>query len=228
MTDRITEDLADQQDVHVFARVPGAKHPAHEGSGGFQVLERLLLDGRLPVGRRRMQAVADDFTAIDIGAGPGPAIFAIRSFYAALVHYSCMQDPPGLIAALRHRARAKIQPTLTPALVSMSTQQGLSHSGQAVRLTSGPGLGRRAGGSDDRPAVRGSSAQHLGLLLSARLVGARWRRRARGPVPRFPRLRQHRDLDAGDRDDRLRLAASPPTPKLRRGAPQAAFVEVWH
>jgi hypothetical protein len=32
----------------------------------FQVLERLLANGRLPIGKR------DDFAAIDIGAGPGP------------------------------------------------------------------------------------------------------------------------------------------------------------
>lgn len=68
----------------------------------FQVLERLLLSGRLPVGRRREFAAVDDFAAIDIGAGPGPAIFAIRSFYTALAYYSTLRDPPGRIATLGH------------------------------------------------------------------------------------------------------------------------------
>jgi hypothetical protein len=68
----------------------------------FQVLEHLLMNGRLPVGRRRGSTAVDGFAAIDIGAGPGPAIFAIRSFYAALSRYSAEHDPPGLIAALGH------------------------------------------------------------------------------------------------------------------------------
>ncbi len=53
----------------------------------FQVLERLLVDGRLPVGR------GDHFAAIDIGAGPGPGIFAMRNFYAALACYTKLHDP---------------------------------------------------------------------------------------------------------------------------------------
>jgi len=48
----------------------------------FQVLERLLVNGKLPIGK------TDGFAAIDIGAGPGPGIFAVRSFYAALAHYA--------------------------------------------------------------------------------------------------------------------------------------------
>src|SRR5216684_9428076 len=51
----------------------------------FQVLERLLLMGTLPLGR------SPSFAAIDIGAGPGPGIFAIRSFYAALAKYAAMR-----------------------------------------------------------------------------------------------------------------------------------------
>ena len=43
----------------------------------FQVLERLLLSAKLPLGR------SHGFAAIDIGACPGPGIFAIRSFDAA-------------------------------------------------------------------------------------------------------------------------------------------------
>jgi hypothetical protein len=53
----------------------------------FQVLERLLVNGALPLGKN------DNFAAIDIGAGPGPGIFAIRSFYAALSHYVGSHDP---------------------------------------------------------------------------------------------------------------------------------------
>lgn len=47
----------------------------------FQVLETLLIRGMLPLGRGGAQ-----FSVVDIGAGPGPGIFAIRSFYAALSH----------------------------------------------------------------------------------------------------------------------------------------------
>jgi hypothetical protein len=60
----------------------------------FQVLERLLLNGRLPIGKR------DNFAAIDIGAGPGPGIFALRSFYAALACYARLHDPSWPIAVL--------------------------------------------------------------------------------------------------------------------------------
>jgi hypothetical protein len=47
----------------------------------FQVLERLMLRSMLPIGK------SGRFAAIDIGAGPGPSIFAIRNFYAALASY---------------------------------------------------------------------------------------------------------------------------------------------
>jgi hypothetical protein len=60
----------------------------------FQVLERLLLSARLPLGR------SGDFAAIDIGAGPGPGIFAIRSFYAALACYARLHDPSWRVATL--------------------------------------------------------------------------------------------------------------------------------
>lgn len=68
----------------------------------FQVLERLLLGARLPLGRRRAVAAADSFAAIDIGAGPGPGIFAIRRFYAALAHYAAIRDLQWPIATLGH------------------------------------------------------------------------------------------------------------------------------
>jgi hypothetical protein len=62
----------------------------------FQVLECLLLGGMLPVGK------SDSFAVIDIGAGPGPCIFAIRNFYAALAHYARANDPDWTIATLGH------------------------------------------------------------------------------------------------------------------------------
>jgi len=60
----------------------------------FQVLERLLASGRLPVGK------GDNFAAIDVGAGPGPGIFAVRSFYAALACYARLHDPEWPITSL--------------------------------------------------------------------------------------------------------------------------------
>ena len=60
----------------------------------FQVLEQLLVNGVLPLGKRH------NFAAIDIGAGPGPAIFAARNLYAALSHYVSHYDPSWQIATL--------------------------------------------------------------------------------------------------------------------------------
>jgi len=60
----------------------------------FQVLERLLASGRLPVGKR------DNFASIDIGAGPGPGVFAIRSFYAALACYGGLHEAKWPVAPL--------------------------------------------------------------------------------------------------------------------------------
>ena len=92
----------------------------------FHVLERLLLSARLPLGRRRDFSAADSFAAIDIGAGPGPGIFAIRSFYAALAHYAAMRDPQWPIATLgyativeRSRAMPYIVDRFAQALAAM-------------------------------------------------------------------------------------------------------------
>jgi ribosomal protein RSM22 (predicted rRNA methylase) len=60
----------------------------------FHVLEGLLTSGRLPVGKN------SHFAAIDIGAGPGPGIFAIRSFYALLARYAALHAPSWPIAAV--------------------------------------------------------------------------------------------------------------------------------
>jgi hypothetical protein len=62
----------------------------------FQILGRLLTAGSLPIGK------SDNFAAIDIGAGPGPGMFAIRSFYATLAHYTMLHDPSGRVATLAH------------------------------------------------------------------------------------------------------------------------------
>lgn len=63
----------------------------------FHTLERLLLAGVLPIGK------GANFAAIDIGAGPGPGIIAIRSFYAALAHYVSLQnDSSWQVATLEH------------------------------------------------------------------------------------------------------------------------------
>jgi len=60
----------------------------------FQVLERMLVNGALPIGK------SDRFAAIDIGAGPGPGIFAVRSFYAALACYTRLHDPAWRVTPL--------------------------------------------------------------------------------------------------------------------------------
>ncbi|WP_261556255.1 hypothetical protein [Frankia tisae] len=62
----------------------------------FSVLERLLMLGILPLGRSR------GFAAIDIGAGPGPGIFALRGFYAALSCFARQQASDWTIAVLGH------------------------------------------------------------------------------------------------------------------------------
>ena len=61
-----------------------------------QVLEQLLISGALPMGKN------DRFAVMDIGAGPGPGIFAIRSFYAALAHYAELHDPSWQVATIGH------------------------------------------------------------------------------------------------------------------------------
>lgn len=107
----------------------------------FQVLERLFLSARLPLGRRRDLATADSFAAIDIGAGPGPGIIAIRSFYAALAHYAAMRDPQWPIATLgcativeRSRAMPYIMDRFALALAAM--ERGFDVPGRPAGLIS--------------------------------------------------------------------------------------------
>jgi hypothetical protein len=86
--DSLTFDAVDQALAYLILHLPDRY------SRMFQVLERLLLSGALPLGK------SDNFAAIDIGAGPGPGIFAIRSFYAALAHYVSLHDPSRPVATL--------------------------------------------------------------------------------------------------------------------------------
>ena len=86
--DSLTFDAVDQALAYLILHLPDRY------SRMFQVLERLLLSGALPLGK------SDNFAAIDIGAGPGPGIFAIRSFYAALAHHVSLHDPSRPVATL--------------------------------------------------------------------------------------------------------------------------------
>jgi hypothetical protein len=92
----------------------------------FQVLERLLTSGYLPMGK------SDSFAVIDIGAGPGPGIFATRSFYAALAHYAAQNHPLWQVATLgfsdvveRSKAMPHVMHWFAEALVL--AEQGLLH-----------------------------------------------------------------------------------------------------
>lgn len=62
----------------------------------FQVLEQILINGALPLGKN------ENFSVLDIGAGPGPGIFAVRSFYAALARWAQEHAPTWKIATLGH------------------------------------------------------------------------------------------------------------------------------
>jgi hypothetical protein len=86
--DSIDFDTVEQALAYLILHLPDRYTRA------FQVLEQLLVNGALPLGKN------DNFAAIDIGAGPGPGIFAIRSFYAALSHYVGRHEPSWHIATL--------------------------------------------------------------------------------------------------------------------------------
>ena len=64
----------------------------------FQVLEHLLVQGMLPLGK------TDRFAAVDIGAGPGPSIFAVRAFYAALSLFAAQHTSATPVSVLGHAA----------------------------------------------------------------------------------------------------------------------------
>ncbi len=89
----------------------------------FQVLEELLVRGMLPLGR------GANFAAVDIGAGPGPGIFAIRNFYAALSQ------------AARHTSATSVATLGTTAIVERSCgMSSVMHhfAEQLIQLEQGP------------------------------------------------------------------------------------------
>jgi hypothetical protein len=95
----------------------------------IQVLQRLLIAGRLPIGQ------SDNFAAIDIGAGPGPGMFAIRSFYAALAHYVALHNSSFRVVPLPHsdvversRAMPSMMHNFAEALLLVETGRGLDGS----------------------------------------------------------------------------------------------------
>ena len=88
--DSIEFDTVEQALAYLILHLPDRYTRA------FQVLEWSLTNGLLPLGKN------DGFAAIDIGAGPGPAIFAIRCFYALLAHYVSLHDPSWSVATLSH------------------------------------------------------------------------------------------------------------------------------
>jgi hypothetical protein len=98
----------------------------------FQVLERLLASGYLPMGK------SDSFAVIDIGAGPGPGIFATRSFYAALAHYASRYHPSWRVATLgfgdvveRGRAMPHVLHCFAEALLLAEQGQLHPHAGES-------------------------------------------------------------------------------------------------
>jgi hypothetical protein len=74
----------------------------------WQVLEELLKKGRLPLGK------SPNFSALDIGAGPGPGIFAVRHFYAALVHFTTL-----------HKSEYRVMPLGRAGVIERS--MGMAH-----------------------------------------------------------------------------------------------------
>jgi hypothetical protein len=99
----------------------------------FQVLEHLLEAARLPLGKR------DSFAAIDIGAGPGPGIFAIRHFYALLAYYARMHHPEVRIGPLCHADVVEY---------SQAMPLVMRRFGRALLLVE---RGHVSGGGDNRP-----------------------------------------------------------------------------
>ena len=103
----------------------------------FQLLEQLLISARLPIGKN------DRFAVIDIGAGPGPGIFAIRGFYAVLAQYVTLHDPSWRVAPLgysnvveRSRAMPWVMHHFAEALVA--AERGHSYFGGGERSEPNP------------------------------------------------------------------------------------------
>ena len=74
----------------------------------WQVLEELLKAGRLPLGK------SPNFSALDIGAGPGPGIFAVRHFYAVLAYFTAL-----------HKSKYQVMPLARAGVIERS--MGMAH-----------------------------------------------------------------------------------------------------
>jgi hypothetical protein len=104
----------------------------------FRALERLLVSGRLPMGK------SNGFAAMDIGAGPGPGIFAVRAFYAALGKIrgpttatpgsSAAPPPNRCVASKGQRPRTATTNSLTTCRTS--TDRGTSHISRPITADS--------------------------------------------------------------------------------------------
>jgi len=140
----------------------------------FQVLECLLSSGRLPLGK------GDNFAAIDIGAGPGPGIFAIRSFYAALAHYVSLHDPSRPVATLGSTDVVERSQGMPCAMPSRRPRMDV------IRSSCLPGSAGRPRPSSRRPLhERGTSAATGALPMPDHLPNSRcpqlcWRCRFTG------------------------------------------------
>lgn len=84
------EALANCDDIDFNDRAQAvaylALHMADRYSRTWLVLEELLTAGKLPLGK------SGNFSVLDVGSGPGPGVFAVRHFYAALAHYTKLHD----------------------------------------------------------------------------------------------------------------------------------------
>jgi|GEM_PF-2936267 len=63
-----------------------ALHMADRYCRTWLVLEQVLAAGKLPIGK------SGNFSVLDVGSGPGPGVFAVRHFYAALAHYAKLHN----------------------------------------------------------------------------------------------------------------------------------------
>jgi len=85
-----------------------AVHLADRYCRVWQALEELLRAGRLPLGK------GSNFSVLDIGAGPGPGIFAVRHFYAALAHFTNL-----------HKSEYQVMPLERASIIERS--RGMTH-----------------------------------------------------------------------------------------------------
>lgn len=74
----------------------------------FQVLETLLVCGMLPLGR------STNFAAVDVGAGPGPGIFAVRNFHILIEQGWHPHQPAAGTLRPPHLYAAELAASATP------------------------------------------------------------------------------------------------------------------